>query len=99
LLPRAEPRQRAAKQAKATAPKHPAAAPNEPIFPLADAGEYYIGLWNGHPNYGCPYCAYAILARSPAEGGAMVEAHIQFKIDQGSPKHDQWLLEEKGDKA
>jgi hypothetical protein len=29
----------------------------------------------------------------------MVEAHIQFKIDQGSPKHDQWLLEEKGDKA
>ena len=61
--------------------RHPAAG-SEPPFPLADPGEYYIGLWAGKPNYGCPYCSYATLA-----GPGAVELHILARIDQGHPKH------------
>lgn len=54
----------------------------EAPFPLADAGEYYDGLWAGHPNYKCPYCSYATL-----EGSGAVEIHILTRIEQGSKRH------------
>lgn len=60
---------------------HPS-ADDGPPFPLAEPGEYYIGLWSGKPNYGCPYCGYATLSGSDA-----VELHILSKIDQGHPRH------------
>lgn len=71
---------------------HPAADRNQVIIPMPELGKYYIGDWNGHPNYGCPVCGYATL-----EGPSKVEDHILFKIDQGSNKHLEWL--EKEDKA
>lgn len=58
-----------------------AAGSGEP-FPLAEPGEYYIGLWSGLPNYGCPYCSYATL-----QGPGAVELHILARIDQGNIKH------------
>lgn len=61
--------------------KHPA-ADDAPPFPLADPGEYYIGLWSGLPNFGCPYCGYATLSGSDA-----VEIHILSKIEQGHTRH------------
>ena len=61
--------------------QHPSADDNPP-FPLAEPGEYYIGLWSGKPNYGCPYCGYATL-----DGSGSVEIHILSKIDQGNLKH------------
>jgi hypothetical protein len=68
------------------APAAPAQPPpvvgGKPPFPLAEPGEYYIGLWSGLPNYGCPYCGYATL-----DGSGAVEIHILSKIDQGNPKH------------
>jgi hypothetical protein len=71
---------------KITAPEvllqtHPS-ADDGPPFPLAEPGEYYIGLWSGHPNYGCPYCSYATLS-----GSGAVELHILSKVDQGNPRH------------
>lgn len=61
--------------------RHPSADPNEP-FPLAEPGEYYIGLWSGLPNYGCPYCPYATL-----DGPGQVELHILAMVDAGNPRH------------
>jgi len=61
--------------------QHPAAG-TEPPFPLAEAGEYYIGLWSGLANYGCPYCSYATL-----DGSGAVELHILAKADQGDLRH------------
>jgi hypothetical protein len=61
--------------------RHPAAGDGTP-FPLAEPGEYYIGLWSGKPNYGCPYCGYATL-----DGSSVVELHILAKVDQGNPRH------------
>jgi hypothetical protein len=60
---------------------HPS-ADDGPPFPLAEPGEYYIGLWSGLPNYGCPYCGYATLS-----GSDSVELHILAKVDQGNSKH------------
>lgn len=59
--------------------------PKDPssYFPLADAGPYYVGLWSGLPNYGCPYCSYAYLAKTPEEGTGRVEIHILQTIDGG----------------
>ena len=56
-------------------------APESEVFPLAEPGEYYVGLWSGLPNYKCPYCHYATL-----EGSGAVELHILAKIDQGGPQ-------------
>jgi hypothetical protein len=64
-----------------SAPQHPS-ADDKPPFPLAEPGEYYIGLWSGLPNFGCPYCGYATL-----DGSGAVEIHILSKIDQGNLKH------------
>src|SRR5664279_477044 len=50
---------------------HPSAEKGVPRFPLAEAGQYYIGLWCNLPNYGCPYCSYATI-----EGPDAVELHI-----------------------
>lgn len=61
--------------------KHPAAG-SEPPFPLAEPGEYYIGLWSGLANYGCPYCSYSTL-----DGSGAVELHILAKADQGDLRH------------
>lgn len=60
---------------------HPAAGSEEP-YPLADQGPYYIGLWSGKPNFGCPYCSFATL-----QGSGAVELHILEKIDQGNARH------------
>lgn len=70
-----------------TAPAEPEPTPTavDP-FPLADPGEYYVGLWSGKPNYGCPYCLFATL-----EGNGRVELHILEKIDQGSIRHQKAL--------
>lgn len=65
--------------------RHPAAG-DGPIFPLADAGEYYIGLWCNIPNYGCPYCAYATVS-----GPGAVELHILAYIDKGDLSHSKAL--------
>lgn len=70
---------------KAPVAVHPAAAPGTP-FPLAEPGAYYIGLWSGKPNYGCPYCGYATL-----EGSGAVELHILNKIDAGERRHQKAL--------
>lgn len=56
---------------------------SEAVFPLADAGPYYAGLWSGVPNYKCPYCSYATLARSPNEGNGAIELHILAALDRG----------------
>jgi hypothetical protein len=61
--------------------RHPAAG-DEPAYPLAEPGDYYIGLWSGLPNYGCPYCGYATL-----EGSGAVELHILARVDQGDERH------------
>lgn len=60
----------------------PKPAANDEVFPLADAGQYYEGLWCGKPNYKCPYCGFATLA-----GNDAVELHILEKIDQGHVRH------------
>lgn len=56
-------------------------------FPLADAGPYYIGLWCGRPNYGCPYCLEKHLANTPEEGNGVIELHILSRIDQNDARH------------
>lgn len=57
------------------------------VFPLADAGPYYIGMWGEYPNYGCPYCLEAHLADTPEQGTGIIELHILSKIDQGDVRH------------
>lgn len=64
----------------------PAATP-ESVFPLADPGPYYSGLWGKHPNYSCPYCSYATLARGGQDGNGLIELHILERIDQGDISH------------
>jgi hypothetical protein len=67
-------------------------------FPLAEPGDYYIGLWSGKPNYGCPYCGFATL-----DGPKAVEVHIESKVNQGNKRHPEileWLTaqeKKKGD--
>lgn len=56
-------------------------------FPLADAGPYYVGLWCGRPNYGCPYCLEKHLANTPEEGNGVIELHILSRIDQNDARH------------
>lgn len=51
-------------------------------FPLADAGEYYTGMWGDYPNFGCPYCMFATL-----DGNGAVELHILERVDQGNEAH------------
>ena len=75
----------------AARPRHPTLAPDEEIFPLADAGKYYVGLWNGHPKYGCPVCAWTCLPNSAAEGDFLTESHILEKAG-SSPKHAALVL-------
>lgn len=77
--------------------RHPTLAPDEEVFPLADAGEFYVGLWNGYPKYGCPVCAWTTLTNNAAEGDFRTVSHIQEKAG-SSPKHAA-LLEKKGDNA
>lgn len=81
--------------AAAPIPPHFTTGADEEIFPLADAGEYYVGLWHGHPKYGCPVCAFTALADRAGDGDFAVDSHIQQKVDQGSEKHIK-LLEGKG---
>lgn len=78
--------------------RHPSNAADEEIFPLADAGEYYIGMWNGTPKYGCPACAYNTLADRAGDGDFAVESHIQEKA-KTSEKHVRLLEGRKGDNA
>ena len=72
-------------------PRHPSLAADEEVFPLADAGEYYVGLWNGYPKYGCPACAWTCLPKSAAEGDFLTESHILEKAG-SSPKHAALVL-------
>lgn len=81
----------------AGSPRHPTLAADEEVFPLADAGQYYVGLWNGHPKYGCPVCAWTTLPNTAAEGDFRTESHIQEKA--GSSRKHAALLEKKGDNA
>lgn len=60
-------------------------------FPLADAGPYYVGLWCGRPNYGCPYCLEKHLANTPDEGNGIIELHILTRIDQNDARHKEAL--------
>lgn len=62
---------------------HPAAAATftaEDVTP--DKGQYFIGLWHGKDNFGCPYCSF-----SSIEGNSTVELHILSKIDSGDIAH------------
>lgn len=69
-------------------PETTAPAPTpESVFPLADPGPYYSGLWGKHPNYSCPYCGYATLSRGGQDGNGLVELHILERIDQGDVAH------------
>jgi hypothetical protein len=43
---------------------------------------YREGSWAGHPNYKCPYCAYATL-----NGSDDVELHILSRLEQGDSRH------------
>jgi hypothetical protein len=70
------------------------AVDEESPFPLADPGEYYIGLWANYPNYGCPYCMYTTI-----EGSGAVELHILTRLDQGSVTHLKVLDIKKGELA
>lgn len=65
--------------------KHPAAG-DEPKYPLADPGDYYIGMWGKLPNYGCPHCGFATL-----KGTGDVEIHILTMIEIGDLKHQKAL--------
>lgn len=60
----------------------PPAVPTPADPPLAEPGEFYVGLWCGIPNYGCPYCLYRTL-----EGSGAVELHILEKIGRANPRH------------
>lgn len=90
----------AAPAAEGEAPQrsHPTNAVGEEVFPLADAGEYYVGLWNDYPKYGCPVCAYTTLADRPGDGDFAVDSHIQEKA-KSSEKHREYLANKKGANA
>lgn len=66
----------------------------EEPFPLADPGEYYIGLWSGIPNFGCPYCGFATL-----QGSGAVEIHVLERIEQGNARHMEALKHNEGGPA
>lgn len=74
-------------EALAPSAVHPAAAAG---FTEADVdpakGEFYIGMWNSYPNYGCPYCFY-----SSIDGSGDIELHILSKIDSGDINHRKYL--------
>lgn len=63
-------------------------------FPLADPGQYYVGLWSGLPLFGCPYCPYTSLASDGGDG--QIELHILYRIDAGDIKHRKALETEGG---
>lgn len=67
---------------------HPAAAagttPEDKALAAGrdEYGEYFIGMWGEHPNFGCPYCAYAVLDRN-----GEVELHVLSMIETGNLAH------------
>lgn len=63
-------------------------------FPLADPGQYYVGLWSGLPLFGCPFCPYTSLASDGGDG--QIELHILYRIDAGDIKHRKALETEGG---
>lgn len=68
---------------RAVSPPEPPADSGPKPFPLADAGEYYIGLWSDRvPMWGCPYCTF-----TTSEGSNTIAWHIFDKADQGNKRH------------
>jgi hypothetical protein len=68
-------------------PSAPAGTTNEDEDLAAgreEHGEYFIGLWNGIPNFGCPYCSFSTIEQG---GNGLVELHTLAMIDSGELKH------------
>lgn len=63
-------------------------------FPLADPGQYYVGLWSGLPLFGCPFCPYTCLESDGGDG--QIELHILYRIDAGNEAHRKALDTEGG---
>lgn len=47
-------------------------------------GEFFIGMWYDHPNFGCPYCPYSTVEQG---GNGLVELHTLAMIDSGDLPH------------
>lgn len=65
---------------------HPSAAAGttEETFAVgrAEHGQYFIGMWGEHPNFGCPFCSYASL-----DLAGDIELHILSMIESGDLNH------------
>lgn len=67
---------------------HPAAAAGSTLEDEAlvagrkEHGEYFIGMWDVKPNFGCPYCYYSTI-----ESNGDVEIHVLTQIETGDLRH------------
>lgn len=71
---------------------HPSAAAGTTERPEAPEGvvqEFYIGLWSGRPNYGCPACTHTVVAgqTNGEDGSGAIGFHLEALAQSGNIAH------------